>query len=135
MIAPDLPGDLDSLTPIPSTPRVVEDLQCPNCGSDDCHRETVEAVCQACGTRGLAETFIPACELCGQVFADAKRVRQYRSQLHPHVCLGCADLETMELSEDELNELAEEYWSAKEQNGGEGSYYSSEAMARAGRID
>lgn len=73
------------------------------------------------------------CEVCGDDF-NSRRIRNRRAR-GMNVCISCAEDGGQELDVEDLNDLSEEYWTGREASAGDGGYYSSEAMARAGRID
>lgn len=52
------------------------------------------------------------CDLCGEDF-NPEKLQRRQSEKNPGVCLGCARLEQLELTPDESDALAEQYWSRR----------------------
>jgi hypothetical protein len=100
--------DMHDRAPIPATPIADGGLRC-SCGNTDVRIEhEAFAVCVACGAVGLRDQFVKDCQLCGEEFST-KQTRRRRSTRNPDVCLGCARLEELPLTDDEQDALSEAY--------------------------
>lgn len=93
---------------------------------------SMDAMDHAKVTEQLRLESLTECEACGDTFTD--RLISTRRARGMNVCIQCARDNDQPLDAEDLNDLAEEYWTGREQAAGDGGYYSSERMDAARRI-